>query len=338
LKFGEKLKALLPSSKKSSEDKIIAYVRILFLSFLIFIVVLGLVVFALTMSGNRVVSVPNLVGKELGEAMEELQDYGLYGEVHLRNSRKNVDEGAVFSQNPRAGGNVRQGKIITLSVSRGPVNMILENYVGRMIDDAQNSIQSINELNGGKEIFSYRVSRIYDGAPVNEIIAQTPDAGTHIKEPVEITFQVSAGKWIEKVTVPDLSGKSFEDAMKLLTSKNIPFNFRYRKVRRGDVAGAVIAQTPKAEEKMKLGSFVDITIAAPKNSDEKIFGIFEKTLPVYEIPLNLSVYIKMPKINSTLYYSLKHPGGNVSIPYYVPEGTVFRVFVEDKEEASFRVE
>ena len=337
MKLGEKLKGLLPGEQKSSETKVIAYVRIIFYSFIIALFVLAFVVFGITMKGNREVSVPNLIGKDLGVAMEELQNYGLYAEVHLRNPRKSIEEGTIFAQNPRAGGNVRQGKIVSLSVSRGPVNMIVENYVGRMIDNAKSSISSINEINGNNEIFSYRVSRIYNDAPVNEIIAQTPSPGTHIKEHVEITFQVSAGKWVEKITVPDLGGLPFEKALKVLVSKNIPFNFRSRKLNRREKGGIVVAQTPPALDKIKIGSFIDVTITNKKNDENMVFGIFEKTLPNYKTTLNLSIYIKMPKKNSELYYSLKHPGGNVSIPYYVPEGTLFTVNVEDREEIQFRV-
>lgn len=338
--LGEILSRYLPRSQKTPEGKVIAFIAWLFGAFIFACFIGGFVVFGVTMKGKPVVSVPDLTGQELAVAMEELQNYGLVAEVHQRNSRQKLKRGLVFSQHPRAGANMRMGGKVVVSVSRGLADLVVGNYVGKMLDDVKDSINHLNEISGGEEILKVQVSWIYSSAPANEVLAQSPDPGLRIDEPVEIALQVSQGKWEQTVTVPDLSGKTYNEAVALLAQKNIPFNFRYRKARWNETEGHVITQTPESGAKMKVGSFIDISVAgiASDDKEEKIFGVFDKKLPVYQTALNLSVYKKVPKMNKELFYQLNHPGGNVSIPYFEVEGTQFFIEVEGKEVATFKVQ
>lgn len=337
MKFGEKLVRFLPRSKNTPEEKIMAYFSLFAVVFILVAIVISFIVFGITLKGRPVVSVPALTGMELVVAMEDLQNYGLTAEVHQRISKEKLKRGIVFSQHPRSGANVKMGGKVILSVSRGMNEVVLNNFVGNLVDDVENSVERTNDSVGDSDFISLNITRVYHSLPLNEVISQTPEAGTKIEKPTEVTLEVSAGRWEQTVLVPNLIGKSFKDAIKILSAQNIPFNFRYKKNSRVKETGSVLSQTPEKGSKIKLDSFVDLSISGLPSKEGMVFGVYDKVLPVYKVPLVLRVYLKLPKEEDEIYFQLKHPGGNVSFPYYVVEGSLFTIEVENNEIDNFIV-
>jgi serine/threonine-protein kinase len=72
----------------------------------------------LSVAGASIVTVPDLVGRQLDAAKERLSELGLTAVVVLVDS--NAVAGTVVAQHPAAGSDVGRGSSVSLSVSGGP--------------------------------------------------------------------------------------------------------------------------------------------------------------------------------------------------------------------------
>lgn len=335
--FGEKLRYFLPGSKSTPEGKLMAFILLFIVSFVIACIIIGFVTFGITMKGHPVVSVPHLSGLELADAMEMLQDYGLVAEVHQRGSKKRLPRGVVFAQHPRSGANIKMGGKVIISVSRGFSDIELDDFVGKQIDEVIEKIQSINQKSEGEELLSLNQSFIYDATvPKGEVITQNPVAHSHLFRPTQLDLQISAGKWNPDLKVPSVIGKNYQEVIDYFSANEIPFNFVLSKV--AGTAGTVIAQTPTGGKLLPVGEAVEIQIAKLPNRKDHLFGIFTCELPRYAIPMEVKITSKPLKGIETDYFTVKHPGGTLSFPYYAVEGTTFFVNVEGTEVTSFNVQ
>lgn len=338
--LGENLKKILPNSSMSLEQKILRSTLIFMICFFFVCVIVGLVVFAITMKGQPVVSVPQLYGLELADAMEQLQNYGLIAEVHQRTSKENVARGEVFAQHPRAGANIKMGGKVIVTVNRGIADLELPDFTNKNIDEVIELIADLNNRysTSGQQILILNQTPIYD-VEVKEglVIAQNPSPHSHIFKPTTIDIQYSVGKWEEDRQLPKIQGMNYKDALKMMSDNLIPFHFSVAKNSTSSEAGIIVSQSPKEGELIKKNQVVNLQIGKMPNRKDNFFGIFTHKLPKYTIPMEVSVYEKSPKGQSELYFKVKHPGGEITIPYYAIEQTAYILMVEDKEVAQFRV-
>ena len=117
---------------------IITCVSAFFIMFLV-----AILVFFKNVEGPEKVLVPNVVGKQLEDALLEMQAKELYPKINLRYSDVPGDEGAILEQSPKAGAIVKGYSRVSLVVSRGVVVDKVDDYVGMNIDDLQLKLQTL---------------------------------------------------------------------------------------------------------------------------------------------------------------------------------------------------
>ncbi|WP_187149487.1 PASTA domain-containing protein, partial [Treponema endosymbiont of Eucomonympha sp.] len=100
-------------------------------------------VFFLALDRSNTVQVPDVAGKELAEALLDLQAKELFPKIELRYSESADDKGTVLSQKPSAGSKVKAGRRISLAVSRGALMNQIEDFAGRQLDEARLSLQTL---------------------------------------------------------------------------------------------------------------------------------------------------------------------------------------------------
>ncbi|MBR2106257.1 MAG: PASTA domain-containing protein, partial [Treponema sp.] len=118
------------------------YIGVAIASFFV-VVMAAVATFFLTVKGPEQVLVPNVVGKQLEDALLEMQVKELYPKINLRYSDVPGDEGSILEQNPPAGAIVKGYSRVSLVVSRGVVVDKLGNYVGQNYDDVVLSLQTL---------------------------------------------------------------------------------------------------------------------------------------------------------------------------------------------------
>jgi beta-lactam-binding protein with PASTA domain len=181
----------------------------------VFLAVLAAVtVFFVNVRGEEQTMVPDIVGRELAEALVELQAKELYPRIQLRFTETAGDKGMILEQDPSPGTIVKAGRRIRLVVSRGVIIDRIADYVGRDIDDVRLEIAALKSENQTsflsiKEPATYKVSTEKPGT----ILEQSPLYGTGISGPVTLSFVVSRGEENETINIPDFTGLSLKEAL-----------------------------------------------------------------------------------------------------------------------------
>ncbi len=106
------------------------------------------------------------------------------------------------------------------------------------------------------------VAEIYDEKiPPGQVVSQSPEAGSSVKEERVVTIYVSRGG--EELTMPDLKGLSRRAAEDKLGKMGLKVGSVYEKEAESDT-GTILEQEPAPGAKIAKGSSVDLTISKGK--------------------------------------------------------------------------
>ncbi len=286
----------------------------------ILMVLVGCAVFFTTIKGAEKVPVPNVIGKELEDAIMDLQVWKLNVNINLRFSDDGTPKGIVMEQSPKANAIVKGNSIVTLVVSRGSENDEVKNVVGTLF----------NNLESTENILVSEPEYINSSEPAGTILAQYPRPGYKIGSPVKLLTVVSSGSEKEKTSMPDLDGISINELLELIKTSNVVFDISGSFANIDDTNGKVISQSVKASSQIDKFSRVDVELAMPENTEDNIvLGIFQEKLAEYPFPVPMKIVARNAGGEESELISFNHPGGNVSIPYAVSKGTTLFLSVND---------
>jgi serine/threonine-protein kinase len=156
--------------------------------------------------GQERFEVPDLAGVEVAAAKTELAQANLQYKEGAGQYSDTVPEGSVISTNPAKGTELKRGDTVTVVISKGRAPIQVPNLVGMNVNDARNQLQSL----GLTAVERYKDS----DQPLDQVIAQTPKAGSGASNDAEITLDVSKGP--PQVTVPDLTNQQCQQAQQTL--------------------------------------------------------------------------------------------------------------------------
>ncbi|MBQ0165894.1 MAG: PASTA domain-containing protein [Treponema sp.] len=291
-------------------------------------------VFFLVLQSPEQVMVPNVVGEPLEEALLAMQVKELYPKIQLRYSASAADKGTVLEQDPPASTIVKAGRRINLTVSRGIVVDRVGNYVGQKVDDVRISLQAAFsgmavQLINVPETLMYRADESEPGT----ILEQDPLPDTSITSPVTLSLIVSSGPGNETTRVPWLVGKSLNDALLQMSRTKIIFNWTARLLEEGETAGTVVSQkVPGTDGQASAYSVSECVIAMPEGIENDLsYGIFSTELAAYPYPLKVQIDVIPPEGDSYTLVTFRHLGGELTVPYAVPQFSELILSVEDKE-------
>jgi len=296
----------------------------------------AMVAFFVNLKDEDQVLMPSVEGSLLEDALIELQAKELYPRLQLRFSDSVEEKGRVLSQKPSAGSLVKAGRRISLVVSRGTVVNSVDNYVGKNINDVKQLFASIFTSNSKRLlIIKEPYSMVVDEAPQGTIIAQNPPAGTEISSTIEIEFVVSKGNEPDLITVPNFIGMDLKALYATMASTPLTFSF-LRGGRTDATLPLVASQSLNEDSSVETYSKIELTISDTINTNE-VFGIYDLELPKY--PDKVDVYCDVVKPDNTTeaLAVIKHYGGNFQLPYYLPEGSVVTITVQNETVKSFDV-
>jgi beta-lactam-binding protein with PASTA domain len=306
----------------NGEKKIQVFVfQILALIFFVGILAVG--VFFIAVQGAEEIMVPDVQGKELTQALLELQVKELYPRIQLRYSQSPEDKGTVLEQDPQAGSIVKAGRRIRLVVSEGILLNTLEDYVGRNVEDVRMELRTLltaasQPLLSLKEPFLYE----YSSEPPGTILQQSPLAGTGISEPLQLEVVVSRGREEVLMRVPGLVGLSIADALKQISGTGINFVFSTRQAQGLNEPGTVVAQDPAAQALVTVDTPVLIQIVPPDPVRGLVFGLFRYSLERNPYPLEVRLNVLLPSGEIQLLVTTNFSGGEFTVPYELPPGSV----------------
>jgi beta-lactam-binding protein with PASTA domain len=308
---------------------------------IVFVGIIALSVFFIAVRGEEQTMVPDVRGKDLTQAILELQVKELYPRLQQRYSQSAAERGLILEQSPSPGTIVKAGRRIRLVVSQGVIISNVENYVGLNIDEVRMDIQTLFASAGSasgnivgaplislKEPFMFQFSSETPGT----ILQQSPEPGAAISGPTILEFVISRGPENEMIAIPDFTGLSIAEALSLIGKSGLRFAFTQREGRGGDKPETVVSQTPAAATIATSNIEVALVAIAPVDLKEgEMSGLFSYTLPNNPYPLPVTLEALLPTGERRPLITMNHPGGKFTVPYRLPEGATLVLSMLNRE-------
>lgn len=335
-KFLQKLKAIF--SKKSINEYFLnlqagkkSLIITLIFTFLI-MVLFCLMIFFLSVKGAEKVLVPDVRGKNLREALITMQNRELYPKITQRYSENPDDENIILDQEPNPGSIVKGYSRINLIVSRGVVIQELEDYVGQNYDDVKLNIQTTFAGSSNPLIVLAAPEYKGDLSSAGTILAQEPEVGTKITEPITLKLVVSRGPTFDNTRVPYLIGKDIQQMQSQMASSRIVYDFEGHFAEKNETPGIVTSQQQFDSEFIKNYTRINVQLSLSRGLvDDNVLGIFEHNSVEYPYPVQMRLDSTDKEGNTTTIVNFLHTGGKITVPYAVPKGTTLTLYVSEKE-------
>ncbi|WP_369260637.1 Stk1 family PASTA domain-containing Ser/Thr kinase [Streptomyces sp. R35] len=206
-------------------------------------------------AGNDTFKAPNFVSQTYDEAkkMAENRDLTL---VRKNKACEEEPKGNVCSQDPTAGTLVKKGDTINLVVSTGAPKVVVPNVTGKTLDEATSIL--------GADKYQFRIKTKYEESTETEnlVLKQNPELGAEVQKGSTITLTVAKKK--QQVTVPDVTGKTCDEATAQMTASKLVASCTEVETDDANLVGKVIQTSPQANAQADPGSTVTIQIGKAK--------------------------------------------------------------------------
>ncbi|MHB8779764.1 MAG: Stk1 family PASTA domain-containing Ser/Thr kinase [Candidatus Geothermincolia bacterium] len=221
---------------------------------LIVMLVLGGIVaaFLLTRNSGAPVPIPSVIGQSEDEARRTLEEAGL--KINVSDdfdyiTSDDEEEGVVSRQDPDAGNSIRRGSAVDVVLTKA---FLVPDVVDRERDEAERILTDAGLKASVTEQFS-------TDAQKNRVVSQDP-AGEAYSRP-GTTVLLVIGKGVEKVKVPNVEGKTEDEAVDAISAAGLKADVQEQS---SDTVpeGEVMSQNPAADTEVAKGSTVTIRVSS----------------------------------------------------------------------------
>lgn len=159
-----------------------------------------------------------------------------------------VTDAAVDGTALEAGAMVKRGSTIWLTLSDGPAPVKVTSVVGATLEQATAQLEELGLVVAPEEAFSATVA-------AGTVISQSPESGADARRTDTVTIQVSKGP--ETVPMPNLTGKQYDEAARIL--QDLGLTAERRNVL-GGLFGTVRDQSVPADQAVPKGTTITLTV------------------------------------------------------------------------------
>jgi beta-lactam-binding protein with PASTA domain len=189
--------------------------------------------------------VPELVGKSVTEASEELNKRKLLLNIQDKEYSNEIPEGHIISQDITPGEQIRVGTSVSVTVSKGQEIYSMPSFEGQVFEDAKLTLSNL-----GMKV--KKVTWVHsDSIAKGRIIAQRPLSGNITGN--EINFLVSLGPYEVSYKCPSFVNMRIDDARALADKLGI-------KLIEKEKGSRVIFQKPEAGATIKKGDMIEVKL------------------------------------------------------------------------------
>ena len=236
--------------------------------------------------GTKEVTIPDLKGKALDEAITELVNEGLVVGKTIKIEDDTIPVDAVIKTNPKAGKEVKEGASVNIYQSIGKNKINLSDYVGQKLTDVEPLLEEMNF----KDIVV--TEEFSDEVDSGLIISQIPAANSEVSaEETVIEFKVSKGS--DQISLKDLSGYSEAGLKDYAAENGLKIEVEKEEYHNTIPEGQVYKQSPSAFSKVDKGTTVKVVLSKGKEAIPP--KTIEKEIVIEYEPLEPGVaqYIKI---------------------------------------------
>ncbi|OGS19301.1 MAG: hypothetical protein A3J83_07200 [Elusimicrobia bacterium RIFOXYA2_FULL_40_6] len=220
-------------------------------------------------NANQKFSLPNVAGAKLENVKLTLEGRGLNYSLNGEENDPLVPAGNVLKQDPPAGTLVKKNDVVRLVVSKGKKMAAVPNVLNMPVEQACIEITKMGLVPDRME------KELSPTVPKGYVISLTPEPGTSVDFGSKINLLVSNGQpkavkakpapkpkpiIVPKEMVPEVVGKYFDEAQKILESKGFKLGKINKSYSDDQDFDIVLSQYPKPGMSANKGSDVTITI------------------------------------------------------------------------------
>ncbi|MFF7979661.1 Stk1 family PASTA domain-containing Ser/Thr kinase [Streptomyces sp. NPDC007901] len=204
-------------------------------------------------AGNDTVQTPNFIG----QTQKTAKQMAINSDLKLAFTQKTCDDqpkGNICTQDPAYNTEIKKGSTVNLVVSTGAPKVTVDNVVGKDVDEATTQLE-----NKG---FKVKTKQTVVNQTPGTVLSQNPDGGSEVEKGSTITLEVAKAE--EKSTVPDVSGKTCDEAKAQMTANNLTGNCTEVDTDDANLVGKVVSTDPQAGTQVDKDSTVNIQIGKAK--------------------------------------------------------------------------
>jgi serine/threonine-protein kinase len=270
------------------------------------------------------VIVPDLQGKSLIDSLEALSQSKLALLKEGSEFNQDVPTGIVIRQYPQPGMNVKEGKIVRITVSQGGEIVYVPNLVGETIRSATISLRSVGLILG--EVL--KKPSVNYGESI--VLEQDPISGSTVDKEETINIVISSGNpqdgsnlmvnWIGKLGT-EAKQWAVENgyAVDIISAKTNLANPEY-----------VFNQYPKPDDKLVQASKIVFYIANERSSLVQEDKTFSYTVPtVGNDSKRIRLILSDDRGEKDIFNGVRKSGTVITIPLKVQGKATVKVFVNN---------
>ncbi|MBW1994177.1 MAG: PASTA domain-containing protein [Deltaproteobacteria bacterium] len=200
------------------------------------------------------VIVPELVGKDVVYVLQTLTDLGLNTKVKGAEYSAEIPANHVIFQKPSAGQEIKRDRDVHIIISKGARSLLMPNLKGLSMPQARIILEE-NALCSGEQTLSYS-----SVTPRNEIIAHHPPAGSRIDRGQCVDLLVSMGLPPKAYKMPDLRGRSLDEALLVLEESGFKMGEITSVFRKGKPRNIIIDHDPMPGHRVLQGMRIRLSV------------------------------------------------------------------------------
>lgn len=204
---------------------------------------------------GNITTVPSVVGMPLESAERVLDSLELTPMKADSRASDIYPPGVVIAQTPNPGSTVKRNRRVYLTISGGEQLVPVPHLKGKTVRDAKFALERSNLAMG---TIAYVLN---DSFPANTIIEQSIQPGTMMRRGARVSIMVSQGASVDRVVVPDVTGKPLTEAGRILANHGLKIGTVSYQPTQMLLPNTVLDQFPRPGEFIEHGLKIDLFVA-----------------------------------------------------------------------------
>ncbi len=204
--------------------------------------------------------VPDLTGVTIEEGYDKLTSLNLFLIKDGEQYNADISAGAIVSQVPLPGSNVKAGRKVKVIVSQGSEKVNTPNVTGKLWRDAEIVLRQAG-LTIGETL------RVYSNQNLDTVVLQDPVLGMTVEKGSSIDLIVSAGLIGEGAVMPNLLSRPYEQVDRIIKIMGLKVDKVTTEVNDNINSGTVVNHIPEANAPLTPEDTVSLVISV-KSGEE----------------------------------------------------------------------
>jgi serine/threonine-protein kinase len=234
-----------------------------FLMLLFLVLLFDFIIMPLYTHRGQEVELPDVTEMPYQEASELLRRNGFRTIIDGTKFDATYPESTIVFQSPLPFSMVKKGRRIYVTLSAGERMVAVPRIVGQSERDA---IFLLNQagLNLGEVFYEY-----VNYPPRGVVYDQSFAEGIEVVEGTRVDMTVSMGRRPDRFLVPDVAGKSFETARRMILQAGLRVGVITYETQKQLVPETVLSQSITAGEEVQQGQLIDLVVSTLGEEEEE---------------------------------------------------------------------